>query len=855
MSSRRSDFIDLRWSSFGGVNRLQDGTDIAPNELYDAQGVYLDARGNLRGCHEGTAVDTVGGTDNDFPALSAESGWTGGTHTSGDIIGEDGKIWIAVGIHGVTVGTEPDWSSVTDIYDTVTEGTSGYIWQYVGLDTRSPMERVTNWKAAGVLFSANAYKAGFSNDSNALVYGAIVDDPERIVSAVEFEEFLIVCPENEPARAYSKDYASNTLTQWDRTTGLGRVYPYTQVPYEPLWIYHEYYEEGTIAIDTAQTDSVVASSGVNFRGANGVTGYGAAMPINSNFTTALHYWTKHNSRSNEFLKSRGIAAFMNSTGNDYELDTIADAALDVAKSGYTNRTGVNYRAGRTQQQAFFRFPAVYNGRFCAVESRTYAYSSLNFASGVQGSLTNGSNVLTIPGVDVSGIPVGAELLIHHNLDSPIPQPHISKDYVLDDGRTNTAYSDADARVQIFTIEDVAYDGTDTVVTMDANWAGGSLPSGTYFSVRSQLTAQERRRIYFTGRAADIANGISADGRDFMKIEQNNNVIIGESFEGDITCLFPQNEYRLLIGLDSAIYEIVGDLPLDGTAPANFDVRRVVSGTGVYKDTAITISDDGQYVYFCSATDNGVYQLYGNNVTRIDEKIRNHPDYSGRFDTLSVSNKVLYCFDGTNSVMWLLDLITGAWTYTKRVNSGQDATGTLPALELSDGSYASNNLYPTGDAGVFAPYRDDPSEDDRALVCYDNGTNYALRSLNYEDHNRANLIHGVKVQTQFSDFNSTAPKRFRQGRVVNARPLLDDDGGSDFNEMQVSVTASEGGTTLTKNITPERQVANEYDHYRFQGTGGRGDVASSVTVGDGISAIGEIAAIEGTLLPLPHRSRG
>lgn len=921
MSSRRSEFTDLRWSSFGGVNVLDDPTDAAPNELLTAQGVYFSERGRLRCCHEGSSVDQVGSTNNVFQGLSILDSWQASTaYSVGDAISANGDIFVVKTTGAGTSGsTEPTWSNYTAIDDEVTDGT--VTWVNRGESFNQPPSRVVRWGAAGVLVAINDYTVCLSNytdpggsfdgfllrqpmpanvwttatnyNSGTLIrptysenwvpfmfkahrelatggsaasrylsgssepdwstvtaVGDTVDDElasgfqmtwkaekgyAASTYAVEFEDFLIVCVDGEPARAYHPDnlanddllvYANNNSTthDWfDHSIAL---------PYYPILMYREWYKTGTVDIvDSGSAHNVTVTTG-NLR-ASGSPSDGAAI----SYHAGAHVFRKPTFDLSAYPKRGAMWAVTGSTS------AVADYA-DIYTAGDpgSSQNDTFYRIGILEQTAMYRLPAVYNGRFCAVEGRQYAYSGIAAGTAIDADGTAGNDYVTLTGVDVTGsVAKGDEIIFYR--DDRFPGGHAANifDYTLSTRESWTA-----------TVKDVTFSTNSTIYLEETL---KSTFSTIWWGTRRALEPYERRRIYFTGRPADVANGISADGRDFLWLDPNNNVIVGESYEGDITCLFPQNEYRLLVGLDSAIYEIVGDLPLDGTPPANFDVRRVVAGTGVYKDTAITSSDDGQYVYFCSATDNGVYQLYGSQVSRIDSKIRNHADYSGKFDTLSVSNKILYCFDKTNNVIWMLDLERGGWTHTKRVNSGQDATGTLPALELSDGSYASNNLYPTGDAGVFAPYRDDPSEDDRALVCYDNGTNYALRSLNYEDHALANLSHGVKIQTQHVDGGTTAPKRCRQARVLQTKPLLDDSGGSAFNEMQIAFSGGAGSTVVSRDVTPERSVTNEYDFYRAQGTGGRGDVGVSVTVGDGISAIGEVAEIEATVKPLPHRSRG
>lgn len=863
MSSRRSDFTDLRWSSFGGVNVLDDPTDAAPNELLTAQGVYPTKRGRLRCCHEGSSVDQVGSTNNDFPGLKEVSDTS---YPMNRVVNwrAAGKL-VAINDYGICLSNVSDPGTTFEGYllrqsYPINEWTASTNYES-GEIIRPTSANWTDWvfKAHRELMqggsAASRYKSGSSEPdwSTVTKAGDTVDDElssgfqltwiaERPINrpawAVEFEDFLIVCVDGEPARAYHPDMLTDDdlmVYAGDNSTTHDFFDHSISLPYYPILLYREWYKTGTVnVVDSGSAHTATVSGGDWFASGSPIDGAGT-----NNYHSGIHLFRKGTFDLSSFPVRGAVAYITNAASDTAKLD-YTDIYTADSPGGQANDSF--YRLGVQEQEAMYRFPAVYNGRFCAVEGREYAYTGSDAGVGADIDGTAGNDYVTLTGDATGAISKGDEIIMYR--DDRFPGGHSPN--VFD-------YNLCTKDTWVATVADISESGGTTTITLTETLK--STFSSIVWSARRKLEPYERRRVYFTGRPADVANGISADGRDFLWLDPNNNVIVGESFEGDITCLFPQNEYRLLVGLDAAIYEIVGDLPLDGTPPANFDVRRVVAGTGVYKDTAIAASDDGQYVYFCSATDNGVYQLYGSNVSRIDSKIRNHADYSGKFDTLSVSNKILYCFDKTNNVIWMLDLERGGWTHTKRVNSGQDATGTLAALELSDGSYASNNLFPTGDAGVFAPYRNDPDEDDRALVCYDNGTNYALRSLNYEDHNYANLSHGVKIQTQHVDGGTTAPKRCRQARVLQTKPLLDKESGAAFNEAQIAFSNGAGSTVVSRDVTPERSVTDEYDFYRAQGTGGRGDVAVSVTVGDGISAIGEIAEIEATVKPLPHRSRG
>lgn len=891
----RANQLHARFGPFtGGINRLLARTKLSPGELWDAQGVVQVERGRLRSCWEGknaeaTLTNLTDGTSqltqaperavyfkigadllilNNYRADFAVNSGLIVSKASGAGWAASTKYYIGDVVYGVATSTDipfecVDFSGATD---GGTSGASEPTW-----DTDYMAETTDNT----VTWRPLAKRAW----------------------AIEYLDYIVIFVDRETARVVHKDTLGDSSVQFDDSGGgaITDVSTNWVVKHSPIWMYKDWWDVRTeggddpdkLAVSESSTlltlrgtkvDTDVTHGARDDQGPHGANGAAIASYI----TTGYRY--KSASDSLDALPTRGLACQANSTNGD-------DLGIDGKIITTSTDAEFYARIGYCHQQLFGRNPAIFKGRLCFVEARDWEYSRLNLGAGARmyTRKSGGQDRLYVTPASIDDVRAGDQVIVYFEDDGVAPTGGADPNT---NGVVNTTDIGHDVNIyksgfSAATQTAFKYDVTSSNLTSSASSTVDftvspdhvfTLPTGTApndfagypnggWVRRRPLTEAQKRTIFFLGRPANVSVGISAETRDFLWLNNSNSVVIGDPHEGAIVGLYSQGDNRLLVGMESSIYEIVGNLPLDGTAPPGFDVRRVTGSAGIYADTAATFDDTGQVLYFCSGTDNGMYRLYGQTVERIDDKIREHPSHPNNasaptgFSHVTLSNKRLYCqTDETAPTIWILDLLTGSWTYTQRVNSGQgQQQSDGAALELSDGSYASNNLYNGSGShgGIFSPYRSAANEPDRVLVSYSDGTDYKLRTMNYmpDEHNESNLLHGVKVQTGYIDGGSQAPKRIRQIRVLNTKPLVDDNGGAAFTEARVSATSSEGETTLSRDVTPDwTDSQGDSDKYRVQGVGGRGDTSVSVTVNDGISPMGEIDSIEIDLFPMEHRAR-
>jgi len=843
--------VKIKFGPFvGGINRLKARTQLSTMELWDARGMIQEERGRLRSCWESASADTYGGVTNTFSKIdSYYSAWTASTaYTIGQMvvpITRAGFVFTVAtaGTSGST-GNEPDWP--TSIGNTITD--NGAVWLCIGVDADAAPISVEAWKEQSLMVAGSDYLGQLAGKSVPLY---LAGETAQKPYFHQIGEWLLVCADGVPAKVYNNAALTTPgvgiEVAWSpENTAIvepGRIRADARVAHYPIWLYRTWHTTGTM--QASITATLAQDSGTWFN-PNGP--HGNAATVTADYETNFMYFKTKDTLDPENAMPGGLAVNVDANGT----------ANAVAYFDNPGNADTNYRAGVLAQEAMYRFPATYQGRLCAVEGRTHNYSLLHDTAN-----TTVSGVVTVTGKDVTDI-IGRDdeiIVVGGALDEnpPIKDPVIF-------------YENDEVKMQKRTVTLVVF-STNTTIT----YTGDDITIGStddHWYAKRALSRDQRNTVYFTGRPADAANGITANTRDFFWLNTSNAVIVGEGGEGDITGMWSQGDDRLLVGLNAALYEIVGTLPLDGVAPPGFDVRQITSSAGVLEQEAGTFDDSGNIFYFCSGTDFGLYVLYGQTVERIDSSIRSHPQHPVNASTpvgfkyLSFANKRLYCWTSeSDPFCWVLDTEMrtesapyGSWTYTKRVNAGQDQTGTLAAVEISAGQ-TENKLYNGSGkhGGGFAPYRKVQNEPDRELVAYYDGSDYSLRSLNHlpDEHNDANLLHSCKVETGFVDGSTMAPKRTRQMRALDAKPMNINSGTTTaLNEVQFTLTNSEGFTSLTRTVTPERSDGDS-NKYRVQGVGGRGDTSISVALNNSAtvySPIGELDSIEVDVIPMEHRNR-
>lgn len=506
-------------------------------------------------------------------------------------------------------------------------------------------------------------------------------------------------------------------------------------------------------------------------------------------------------------------------------------------------------------------------------------------------------------------------------DDAITTPSQVKDYIL--SRRNC---------KILPIVGIAYNigGTGDTRFQHSTSANKDISSSSttakFWATRRRLTAEQRRTIYFAGREADTANSIGADATDLSTWDTDASIIVGVASDGDITALFAQSDDRLLVCLESAIYQITGQPPLGSVIPADFTTNPPkIASVGVQNNDCIVSDSSGQVIYF--ATPQGqIMRLYGQTISSppISSPVESMAQWPTKFRQLQFVDNRLYCMeDADDPYIWIYDTLAAAgqeWSYTARINSGQDQTGTAKALEISDNGYGGkvsassssvtansksvtlgsaktwrkrspvyitddssvvrrylaanagssataltldrpyegstdstvtvdiypgNRLYTSAEhGGIFAPYKNVDGDPDRLLVSYTQSSDYKVRTLNYrpDEHNYANLCHGVRLQTGYETAGvRNVNKVVRTVSVVDTKPMLASSSTlTAVTELRIDVSNSEGDTILSRNIDPDDTTADA-NYYECQGSGGVGDTAVSIGVGDGISALpGEFA---------------
>ena len=852
----------------GNIVRSADRT-IVKNCLHDAQGIIQVERGRPRACWEGAT------TENTFAAL--------------------------------------------------TDGTANI--------SKAP-DRAIYWRAVAKVVAASKFRATYDGGSVNYVESESGDSAKEI-SFCEHLGYLIVAVKGEPMRFIrADDFADATdYTVVDNLEAIEEFRGLFALGGQPAYFYHKYTECDATSDVTSTFDEteIIAGTNVNaaYTGAVGVGAHGAPQAMSGSaslvYTANL---TRNNTHDTSNWEPQNIA------GSFWVQPTSATTGLETGTGvAFAANFGEAYRIriGMPNQQFMGRFPTTYRRRLCVVEGRDYEYTQLNGGLGgaymrvPAASLTRSDNGSGTQ-VDLGSIIKKGDELILFVMDNPADHGRV-RDYVVAEfglKRTVTAVRAA---------------GSGGVANSEfppsSNWPSLTTSANWSWVARRALTTEQLRTVWFAGRAADTANSIGADITDFMKFESASNVIVGSDSDGAITALFTQADDRLIVGMEYGIYQILGDPPLGAAIPANFTVvPDKIASVGVKNNDCIVSDTNGQYVYF--ATPQGrVMRLVGGTVEDISTSIAADQKWPASFIQLQFIGDRLYCLENADDpYVWIFDTLAkpGAeWAYTWRGNSGQDQTGTLAALPVSNASYGGkttatgssvtannksitlgsaktwrkrsivditddsgvvrrywaavagtsstamtldrpyegatdatvsvtiipgNRLYPaSGDhGGILAPFRGVDGEPDRLLVVFSDGTDYKTRTLNHlpDEHNYANLCHGVRLQTNYETAGRQSPKRVRRVSVLDTKPMLDDSGGSDFNELHIEITGSEGGTILARDITPETSNVDSND-YEFPGTGGRGDTAVSATIGDGISSLpGELADVELTLIAMPGR---
>ena len=797
--------ITIRFGPFtGGINRLKDRTSLSNTELYDARGVFQKGRGRLRAC------------------------WEANTTTAA-------------------------FSAMTN-----------------AATTTSPRQ-VIYWREAAKLVAANQFTAEVE-DANQLLASATATQPKADLHCIEYNQKLFVFKDNEPARFYRKGSTGHSYTsteshvdQFDTgpawnyggitcaTPTAAMFHPwFANIKGKPFFLYHSYWdakvEGATEAGPRLSEDKIVgitASGDINEAG--GAHGSGndyttfivtaGSLTVVNAYATNVHVYggpqnaqTGRDPNPNEYLYS--YMAFLDTYGGSPgTADTSIYAMSDVA----AEYTRVNMRCGHPNQQFMGRFPTVYKNRLCVVEGREYDYTRLD--AGVASYLSYSTANRLTTSVDLtSSIGVGDEIIVFSTAAFALSS---IKDYVIT--------GDNDTALTKLTIEDIDWDGANTNIDI----TGHGMPAvgfvGTYCA-RKALTKEKRRAVWFAGRAANTPVGLSADITDAAKWESLNNVIVGTDSEGDIVGTFGQGEYRLLVFLEGALYQIVGDPPLDGVAPPGFAVTRIGS-IGGHKHLSVAADDTGQVVYF-AGHDGGVYALYGQQTQDISAQVYEHGNWprDNKFSHLVYHDKRLYCLEDVDSandpVIWIFDTLSNSWTWTRRQNNGSSESFTTTAI---------TRLYnASGDhGGLFAPFQYVNAQADLLLAAF-KATNYKIRPMNSgTEETDAAYLHGVRIQTGFVDGDIDAPKRIRRTRVLNTKIL---DNG--YDSMKIDYSSGEGTTTLTRTGTPE-WTSLDAQRYIFQGEGGKGEHSISMTLNDGMSntnPLGELDSIELDVIPMNWRQR-
>ena len=794
--------VKIRLGPFtGGINRLKARTQLSPQELWDAQGFFQHERGRLRSCWESETANSA------------------------------------------------TFSAITDGTTNIEEAPRGIVY----------------WKKAAKLTFSNRYRAQVEGLAQ-LVVDSASGASKKDVTLIEYNEKLWAFIDGEPLRFFSTvagmSYDSATVQYGGGGSGATGTPPSSEfasffsLKGNPTWIYHSYWEtknNASVTLDSSAANETYTATNINSN--DGAHGSAALLKGWQYVTCAQVFGSEASPDPAQYIYSNVLWNDESSDANI--LWSLADLATDA--------TDRYIRAGHPMQEVHMRYPAIFKNRLCGVEGRDYIYSKLGDDLAGYGSAT--SFTLTGDRSSDGTVKIGDEIIVFVVNASGIKDSKV-KDYVLT-GANDTQLTGP------YKLTDVTFATTNTACTFVEDISSLSGMGTQPWAVRRATTSAQRRRVWFSGRPSDATNGIELDITDAGVWGTNNNVEVGTDADGDITGLFSQGDDRLIVGMDSAVYGIFapGGLPIDGVSPPGFGVQQISGSVGVFSDRAGTFSDDGNIFYFASGTDFGIYMLYGQTTVRIDDAVRDHPNFPVNastpkcFSHLIFSNKRLYCVtDETNPYIWILDTMArseanpyGAWTYTKRINAGQDQTGTLAAVEISAGQ-TENKLYPTGDhGGLFSPYRDVPSEVDRVLVSYSDGTDYRLRSMNNaaDEHNDANLLHSCKVETGTIDGGSMAPKRTRQIRALDTKPMNINSGTTTaLSEIQFTLNNSEGFTSLTRTVTPERSDGDS-SKYRVFGDGGRGDTGVQISLNNSTtvySPIGELDSIEIDVIPMEYRNR-
>ena len=593
----------------------------------------------------------------------------------------------------------------------------------------------------------------------------------QFVSAVEYRGRLHIFADGQPAISIHPDNISDTSTPSFSDSGIDNWYESGK----PVVHGFDYYTTGTIATTTAS--ATITGSGTSWLSAN----------VFGQTVTSGEVW---------------ITPSLNDSGN-FNVDDAEIQSYFLSVSGATTATiqggvtavrsldATKYRMVTYGNVAKLRLPTVWKDRLVAADGRFYTTGTvMDGVNGGELDYQDASTLLAPAGVQGLDLQAGDILLLDDDGTPTTINADQSNYYDVTSG--TTPVGNFDFGYTVVSISDGAGPGPDIGIEV-----AETVDSGISNAVWQKLRPiTNRNTVYFAGSAADPD--------DWMDWNVLRSVIVGEpDADGDIVRLVPTEDV-LYVFCKRSIWVISGTPPVETTFyPPDFRVRRIVGGTGLHAYDAVALDDTGQIVYFGSEGD-GLFRLYGNTVEHIDLDVKGDASYpsDGNFSHLAfVDNRLWALTDESEPKTFILDTSRGGWTTSERVNSGQDQTGTLPALEISDGSYASNKLYESGQhGGIFTPYRSFDDQGNKLFGVYKD-TDFKLRSIAApgDEHNFANLCHGVKIVTGAVDGGITAPKIARQIRLIDTKPMQDDATAS-VTDASASVTNDSYDVTLSSAVS-------------------------------------------------------